>query len=418
MRPFFKVLIIVYAAIAVGLIGLLIFLIHTGGIRTADFSIGGNLKLVNTQSIKLEGIEDLKIKYSSDDVVFYESDSDELIIKEYMSFTPKEEELTQITKSGKELRLEGMRDGWNGFVLGFNRNSRMEIYLPAGYKNNIYISTASGNIKSGLILKVREFELTTASGDIEFNEVSGANLTISTASGDIEFNEVSGANLTISSASGDIEFNEVSGENLTISSASGNLNFKKAEGNRKLSTSSGDIKVYGGSGKTEISSISGSIYVQNSIGDFDAGTSSGDIKVEGTIGRKDLHSTSGEIKLENSEGYIKAYTSSGDIRISNTSGAGDFHSTSGQIEVEFSKEITSITDDINAESSSGDVIMRIPASLAFEFSASTGSGDISFFNDLVSYSKNNKKATATVGTAPLIRLTVETTSGEIKIKSK
>ena len=399
MRPFFKVLIIVYAAIAVGLIGLLIFLIHTGGIRTADFSIGGNLKLVNTQSIKLEGIEDLKIKYSSDDVVFYESDSDELIIKEYMSFTPKEEELTQITKSGKELRLEGKRDGWNGFVLGFNRNSRMEIYLPAGYKNNIYISTASGNIKSGLILKVREFELTTASGDIEFNEVSGANL-------------------TISSASGDIEFNEVSGENLTISSASGNLNFKKAEGNRKLSTSSGDIKVYGGSGKTEISSISGSIYVQNSIGDFDAGTSSGDIKVEGTIGRKDLHSTSGEIKLENSEGYIKAYTSSGDIRISNTSGAGDFHSTSGQIEVEFSKEITSITDDINAESSSGDVIMRIPASLAFEFSASTGSGDISFFNDLVSYSKNNKKATATVGTAPLIRLTVETTSGEIKIKSK
>ena len=399
MRPFFKVLIIVYAAIAVGLIGLLIFLIHTGGIRTADFSIGGNLKLVNTQSIKLEGIEDLKIKYSSDDVVFYKSDSDELIIKEYMSFTPKEEELTQITKSGKELRLEGKRDGWNGFVLGFNRNSRMEIYLPAGYKNNIYISTASGNIKSGLILKVREFELTTASGDIEFNEVSGANL-------------------TISSASGDIEFNEVSGENLTISSASGNLNFKKAEGNRKLSTSSGDIKVYGGSGKTEISSISGSIYVQNSIGDFDAGTSSGDIKVEGTIGRKDLHSTSGEIKLENSEGYIKAYTSSGDIRISNTSGAGDFHSTSGQIEVEFSNEITSITDDINAESSSGDVIMRIPASLAFEFSASTGSGDISFFNDLVSYSKNNKKATATVGTAPLIRLTVETTSGEIKIKSK
>lgn len=399
MRPFFKVLIIVYAAIAIGLIGLLIFLIHTGGIRTTNFSIGGNLELVNTQTISLEGIEALKIKYSSDDVVVYESDSDELILKEYMSFTPKKEELTQITKSGNELRLEGKRDGWNGMILGFNRSSRMEIYLPAGYKNNIYISSASGNIESGLNLEVREFEASTASGDIEFNEVSGENITISTASGDIEFNEVFG-------------------KNLTISSTSGNLNFKKAEGNRILSTSSGDIKVYGGSGKTEISSTSGSIYVENSIGDFSAGTSSGDIKVEGTIGRKNLHSTSGEIKLENSEGYIKAYTSSGDIRISNTNGAGDFHSTSGQIEVEFSKDISLITDDIKAESSSGDVTMRIPASLAFVFSASTSSGDISFFNDLVSYSKNNKKATATVGTDPLIQLTVETTSGEIKIKSK
>lgn len=399
MRPFFKVLIIVYAAIAIGLIGLLIFLIHTGGMRTTNFSFGGRLELVNTQTTNLEGIEDLKVKYSSDNVVVYESDSDELILKEYMSFTPKEEELTKITKSGKELRLEGKRDSWNGMVLGFNRSSRMEIYLPAGYKNNIYISTASGDIESGLNLKVREFVVTTTSGEIVFNEVSGENL-------------------TISSASGDIEFNAISGENLTISSASGNLKFQKAEGNRILSTSSGDIKVFGGSGNTVISSVSGSIYVENSIGDFEAGTSSGDIKVEGTIGKKELHSTSGEIKLENSEGYIKAYTSSGDIRISNTNGAGDFHSTSGQIEVDFSKEISFITDDINAESSSGDVTMRIPASLAFEFNASTSSGDISFFNDQISYNKNKKKATATVGTAPLIQLTVETTSGEINIKSK
>ncbi|MDF2872605.1 MAG: hypothetical protein K0R05_4180 [Anaerocolumna sp.] len=380
MRPFFKVLIIVYAAIAIGLIGLLIFLIHTGGIRTNNFSIGGNLKLVNTQSIKLEGIETLKIKYRSDDVVVYASDSDELILKEYMSFTPKEEDLTQITKSGKELSLEGKRDGWNGLVLGFNRSSRMEIYLPAGYENSLYISTASGNIESDLRLKVRDFAASTASGDIEFNEVTG--------------------------------------ENLNISSASGSVTFKKAEGNRKLTTSSGDIKVYGGSGKTEISSTSGSIYVENSIGDFEAGTSSGDIKVEGTIGRKEIHSTSGVIILENSEGYIKAYTSSGDIRIRNSNGAGDFHSTSGQIDVEFSKDISSITDNINVETSSGDVTMRVPASLAFEFNASTSSGDINFFNDQISYSKNNKKATATVGTAPIIQLTVKTTSGEIKINNK
>lgn len=380
MRQLFKVLIIVYSAIAICLIGLLVFFLLTGGIKTSNFSIGGSLKLVNVQKTNLEGINSLKINYKSEDVVIYASDNDELILKEYMSFTPKEEDLTNITKSGKELRLENKRNGWNGWFLGFNKSSRMEIYLPSDYKDNIYLSTVSGNIESELELLVKDF--------------------------------------VAASSSGDIAFHEVTGEDITIRSTSGSLSIDKAEGNRKLSTSSGDIKVYGGSGNTEVSSTSGSIYVESALGDFKAGTSSGDIKVEGTIGRKDIHSTSGEIILENSEGYIKASTSSGDIKIRNTNGAGDFHSTSGLIDVEFSKDASSLTDDINAETSSGDIIISVPASLTFEFHANTSSGDISFFNDTISYSKNNRKATATVGRSPSTQLTTETTSGDIKIKNR
>lgn len=59
--------------------------INAGGIQVMSFS---EAKLVNTQSISLKGIDSIEISYASEDITVLESDTDEIVVKEYMSINP------------------------------------------------------------------------------------------------------------------------------------------------------------------------------------------------------------------------------------------------------------------------------------------------------------------------------------------
>lgn len=382
MKPLLKIMIIVYASIAVCLTGLMIFVIGRGGIHMNVNSFGmNNLKLVNTQTADLEGIDSITLKYASDDIVFYTSENEELVLKEYMNFTPDENELTAIERNGSKLRLEGRKDNGGNWFFGANRNSRMEVYLPGDYNGSLSAGTSSGCIDSDLVFQLKEFEASCSSGDIKLNEVNA--------------------------------------DNITAATSSGYITFKKAEGRRRFSASSGDIKILGGSGDTEVSTSSGYITIENSAGVLRAKASSGDITVRGAYGEKNINTSSGYITVEDAKGYIKASASSGDIRISDNEGAGSISTTSGYIDADFGNNIAAITEDIYIESSSGDAKIRIPESLAFDFRAKTSSGDIdTFFDQQLNFDKNNKKAEGRIGANPSIRLDITTTSGIIKVKSR
>jgi DUF4097 and DUF4098 domain-containing protein YvlB len=378
MRRFVISMIAVFGVIALGLVILMVSVINSGGFSISSSYSIANVNLVNTRNLSMEGIEVLSLDYSSDDIIFYESDTTELILKEYMSITPNEVELSQIKQSGSELRLLGgdrMRQNWI-----FNHYSGyVEVYLPSGFHGSISASTSSGNIETDLALNLSEFAADCSSGDIRLNEVYASQISAETSSGNIEFD--------------------------------------KAEGERSFSSSSGDIKVRGGNGDTEVSSTSGNIMIVENTGELNAEASSGDITIDTVNGVKEVETTSGEIQLSECSGYLNASSSSGDIIVSDLGGAGVFESTSGNINVTFTDELAENRDDIEAVASSGEVELKLPPGLNFDFVAKTSSGDIdTFFDDDLSYKKDGDYASGTVGVNPVFKLELATTSGNITVE--
>jgi DUF4097 and DUF4098 domain-containing protein YvlB len=371
-------MIAVFGVIALGLVILMVSVINSGGLSISSSNSFTNVNLVNTRNLSMEGIDVLSLNYSSDDIIFYESDTTELILKEYMSITPNEDELSQIKQSGSELRLLGgdrMRQNWI-----FNHYSGyVEVYIPAGFHGNIAASTSSGNIETDLTLNLSEFAAACSSGDIRLNEVYASQISAATTSGNIEFD--------------------------------------KAEGKRSFTSSSGDIKVRDGNGDTEVSSTSGNITIIENIGELNAEASSGDIIVESVVGVKEVETTSGEIQLSDCSGYLSASSSSGDIIIYELGGAGVFETTSGNINVSFTDELAENKADIEAVASSGEVELKLPTGLNFDFVAKTSSGDIdTFFDDSLSYKKDGDYASGTVGANPDFQLEIVTTSGNITVE--
>lgn len=380
MRKMIIALVGVFTVIALGLICLMVVAVNRGGIWVTS---GGfyDLKLVNEQTAPLDGVDQISIEYHADDVEFFTSDTNELILKEYMSFTPDEDELTRITQSGSRLKLKGrIHDDFN-WLTHPTYGSRMEIYLPADYQGAMDASTSSGDIDSSLVFTLSKLKLSANSGDIMINEVTAAQIDLSTSSG-----------------------------NITVA---------KAEGARKFSANSGSIEVYGGAGDTSASTSSGNIVIESSSGLLEAEANSGNIVIRDSNGEKDLSTTSGNIEIEDSVGYTKASASSGRIGAENFTGAGRFKTNSGDLRLEFEDAPEAVTGDIIVNTSSGRVELTIPAALQFNFSADTSSGSINtFFDDKLSFSDREHHAEGSVGTAPNINLQVETTSGNIEVDQR
>ena len=380
MKKMIIALVGVFTFIALGLICLMVVAVNRGGVW---FTTGGfyDLELVNEQNAPLDGVDQITIEYYADDVEFFTSDTNELVLKEYMSFTPDEDQLTRITQSGSRLKLEGrIWDNANWFFHP-NRGSRMEIYLPADYQGAIDASTSSGDIASSLTLTLTDLRLNATSGDLEMNEVTAAKIKFSTSSG-----------------------------NITVA---------KAEGNRQFTATSGDIEVHGGTGDTSAATSSGNITIESSSGLLEAEASSGDIVIRDSSGEKKLSTASGNIEIKDSVGYTKASASSGTIEANNLAGAGHFKTTSGNLRLDFADTHEAITDDIIVDASSGTAELTIPSTLQFNFSADTSSGSIdTSFDDMLSFSDDEDHAEGNVGTTPNIKLQITTTSGDIEVDQR
>ena len=116
------------------------------------------------------------------------------------------------------------------------------------------------------------------------------------------------------------------------------------------------------------------------------------------------------------EGSFDISTTSGDIRVQAQEGQGKAQTSSGDISV----ELSGLTGNLNMNSTSGDVNIKLPESDSFDFEADTTSGDINtFFDDNLKFSKKGNNAQGTYGANRNgSRIDIETTSGDIKITNK
>lgn len=101
--------------------------------------------------------------------------------------------------------------------------------------------------------------------------------------------------------------------------------------------------------------------------------SSGDLKVSGLEAGADLKSSSGSIEVHNVGGALTMESSSGDLEAQALQAATvSTHSSSGSVELDFAAQPQSV----EAESSSGDVTIRVPTGTdPYKIDADTSSGE-------------------------------------------
>lgn len=164
----------------------------------------------------------------------------------------------------------------------------------------------------------------------------------------------------------------------------------------KLSSTSGDITV----GKTAASEIRIS-------------SASGEVRTGGLTAEKlRIGTNSGDIHVTGAEGQFSISSASGTVMLDEGSGCGGVETTSGDIRLSFA----ALTGELTVDSTSGEVVIKLPEATALDFSAATVSGEIStFFDELLSFSKKGDRASGSVGSGDHA-LKITTTSGDIRIK--
>ena len=201
--------------------------------------------------------------------------------------------------SGDTLYIMAKGDNLNSYSV-YSSDLKFNIYIPMDFKDNIKITTSSGDINVSK-LELSNLKLDASSGDIEIYDLSVDNLSIGTSSGEQIVKNVKSKNSNFLASSGDIEIYSFIGDtNVTTSSGEINMDYEKFNNNIDAAASSGDITIK---------------LPSNSEFNLNANTSSGEIESSFpiTVTGKQKNSLSG--KVGNSVNAINITTSSGDISI-------------------------------------------------------------------------------------------------------
>jgi len=321
---------------------------------------------------------DIDFSRNSHDVYFYESEESEFIIREYLNFTPEEDDISTLTVKSNCLTMKGKEYDTSSFLFHDNdRHGYVEIYYPEMALDILEVETASGDISSERdSMLFSEFTLTSTSGDIQFPVVNGHYLQIDTTSGDITMGETYCPEINASSTSGDIHFDTVVTDHAW--SAHDPENLREVKGNLTVATTSGDVTILRGACNYEICT------------------------------------TSGDVELEQMNGAFQLETTSGNISADNEIGHGEANSISGNIEI----ALTKLFGDLTMETTSGTVNLKLPEDASFEFEYDSTSGECStFFDDILEYDDNGHSAKGVYGANDDFEVSVSTISGDLNVKT-
>lgn len=201
-------------------------------------------KLVNEQHFSLDGIETVTISFDDETVSFYESDDENLTIKEYMS-NDKKDYYAKVNQNGDGIQIrEGEKPlSKKSFV------RYVEVYMPVSYARHLEVTTTDGDIDmSGLELHLASLRIDCTSGTLRLNKAAAENLYLTSTSGNLELGEISGDEIKIETTQGNVSCGKMNG-NVTYHTTSGNAEFLavkgagtyRAENSGRLSVSYDDV---------------------------------------------------------------------------------------------------------------------------------------------------------------------------------
>lgn len=339
------VIIILLTILAIGLTGVMVFeIVHRGkGERMKVLTIGNKTTKLLEQEYEANEIEQIEVKTQSSRIELVEGDTSKIRVTAYGI----EDETVEVKQIGTKLVIE-KPPVFHLFIFFAWCDEKMIVEVPKG--------------------TIKEYNLETASGNIQVSDLTEGHLKVKSTSGRIQVGN--GAELVAQSTSGKIIAK----------------NFQKAE----MKTTSGGIEI-GNLKEGKLESTSGSIRCGN-MEKGNVKTTSGSIHIGDTV-ELTAQSTSGKIGIQTAE-KITAKTTSGSIAIEKIDGFCELTSTSGSIKV----GECSLKENSEMSAKSGSVHLKKTNS--FYTDAKTTSGSVKIEN-------NDRKAET--------ELKIKTTSGRIRV---
>ena len=182
-------------------------------------------QMANELRFSLDTVSELTISYDEETITFYESDNDDLVIKEYMTKS-KSSYYAKVTELNNSIHIsEGdkpfSKDGFLRYI---------EVYLPAAYKENLKVTTTNGNIDfSGLDLDLSSLRVDSTSGVVKLDNVLASDIHLSSTSGTLDLGNIQAGQMKLETTSGSVTCAELNGY-VTYTSTSGDADIKSAIG--------------------------------------------------------------------------------------------------------------------------------------------------------------------------------------------
>ena len=158
------------------------------------------------------------------------------------------------------------------------------------------------------------------------------NVALKTGGGSISVEDLEG-NAKVNTSGGSIKIGNVSNGDVDAHTSGGSIKVGDVDGNLSVDTSGGSIRLGKITGTSNIDTSGGSITVEQGGSDLKAETSGGSIKIGPSKGDVDVDTSGGSIKVDVAEGSVKASTSGGSIRVEGSGGNIDVDTSGGSIYV-------------------------------------------------------------------------------------
>jgi hypothetical protein len=158
--------------------------------------------------------------------------------------------------------------------------------------------------------------------------------------------------------------------------------------------------------------VSANALVSGLVTDARLSTVSGDLVVDGLSGNLELNGVSGELSVRDHSGKIVAHTVSGDVTATGAITKFTSDGVSGNVLL----DITGTPDEINANTVSGDLTVRIPQAVGARYRINTVSGRMQLDSALL-HGPAGKGFSGTTGTldGSWVDITVNSVSGDVSV---
>lgn len=182
-------------------------------------------QMANELRFSLENISTLAISYNEENITFFVSDGNELLIKEYMTEN-KSKYHAKVAEHSRNIHIsEGNKPF---FKDGFTRY--IEIYLPANYHEELTVTSIRGEINfSNVDFDLRTLRIDNTSGTVKIDKMLAADIHLSSTSGRIDLGNIRADNIRLATTSGAITCAQLHG-NITYTSTSGDIDVQSAIG--------------------------------------------------------------------------------------------------------------------------------------------------------------------------------------------
>lgn len=322
------------------------------------FAPSGAVNVDEEKTHSVAGVNNIYISTTSEKINFITSDSDELKVRFYGSYSSSDSkyrpELT-LTESGGDITV---KVGYKSHIgpLMFNSDLKLDVYLPAAYAKSLDVRTTSADITIDEIASLEVFKGQTVSGSLTAKRINASRAELAAASGALSINGQFDS-IRCSATSGNITSEDIQAKTAAFDTASGNIRVNAAADDLKLHSNSGEITAEQVDAKScRAETASGGITLRGNPGKLEAASASGNIRLEYGELSNDISvtTTSGStsIKLpENAEFRLAFNTASGRSKVDfpvTISGTSDRRGMSGTVVSDRNSiKVTSTSGDLN-----------------------------------------------------------------------